>query len=325
MLYFSVHGCFLDASKEFYLVDHSLLFQKLIDRGLPLPVVHFLSSWYSSQLMEARWDKSLSVPFNVSNGVGQGGVLFPILFSAYLDDLLKKLSDSGVRCCWGHLFAGAVCYADDIVLLTPCPSALRIFLNICSSFADTHGLSFNANKTQLVCFHQHSYSAIPVDIFFRDTLLQCTDEVIHLGHILTSNLNDRSDITRVVKDLNRKANSLLCVFHAADPFVKFFLLKSYCLSLYGCALWSLSSSSIKVGYNKLLRKLWCLPTLPTFHSSIVYCSSQIDTISAFIFNSFYSLLSSSVTPSSSLVRSIFSASSQCVYSFTGYNNMVLGI
>ena len=40
-----VHGCFLDASKEFDLVDHNLLFAKLIDRGLPLPVVRFLSFW----------------------------------------------------------------------------------------------------------------------------------------------------------------------------------------------------------------------------------------------------------------------------------------
>ena len=118
--------------------------------------------------MEVRWDKSLSVPFNVSNGVRQGGVLSPILFSEYyLDDLLEKLSDSGVSgvgCYWGHLFAGTVCYADDIVLLATCPSALRIFLNICSSFADTHGVSFNANQTQLMCFHRHSYSAIPADI-----------------------------------------------------------------------------------------------------------------------------------------------------------------
>ena len=50
----SVHGCFLDASKAFDLVDHGLLFQKLIDHGLPLPVVRFLSSWYRSQLMEVR-------------------------------------------------------------------------------------------------------------------------------------------------------------------------------------------------------------------------------------------------------------------------------
>ena len=150
-------------------------------------------------------------------------------------------------------------------------------------------------------FHQRSFSATPADIFFQDTLLQYTDEVTHLGHILTSNLNDRSDIIRVVKDLNRKANSLLYVFRAVDPFVKNFLLKSYCLSLYGCGLWSLSSSSMKileVSLNKLLWKLWCLPR--TSHSSIVHCISQINTISAFIFNRSHSLLSSSLTSSSSL-------------------------
>ena len=101
--------------------------------------------------------------------------------------------------------------------------------------------------------------------------------------------------------------------------MKNFLLKSYCLSLYGCGLWSLSFSLIKFGLNKLLQKLWCLPR--TSHSSIVHCISQIDTISAFIFNCSHSLLSSSLTSSTSLVRSIISASSQCVYSFIGYNNI----
>ena len=43
----SIHGCFLDASKTFDLVDHSLLFQKPFDCGLRLPIVRFLS-WYSS-------------------------------------------------------------------------------------------------------------------------------------------------------------------------------------------------------------------------------------------------------------------------------------
>ena len=77
-------------SKAIDLVDHSLLFQKLVDHTLPLPVVCFLSSWYSSQLMEVHWDNSLSVPFNVSNGVRQGGILSPILFSVY--NLLKNVA-----------------------------------------------------------------------------------------------------------------------------------------------------------------------------------------------------------------------------------------
>ena len=58
----------------------------------------------------------------------------------------------------------------------------------------------------------------------------------HLGHILTSDLRDSSDIGYC-----QSGESLLRAFHAADPLVKCYLLKSYCLSLYGCSLWSLSS------------------------------------------------------------------------------------
>ena len=67
-----------------------------------------------------------------------------------LDGLLEALS---VGCHWGGYFAGAVCYADDIVLLAPSASALQHMLHICESFASSHGLLFNASKTQLICFH----------------------------------------------------------------------------------------------------------------------------------------------------------------------------
>ena len=143
----SVLGCFLDASKAFDLVNHEVLFQKLLKRGLPLPVVRFLSSWYHDQQMRVRWEQSLSSSFGVSNGVRQGSVLSPVLFSVYLDELLDMLSDSNVGCYWGGHFAGAVCYADDIVLLAPSASALRRMLSICDSFATSHGLLFNADKT----------------------------------------------------------------------------------------------------------------------------------------------------------------------------------
>ena len=50
------------------------------------------------------------------------------------------------------------------------------------------------------------------------------DEVSHLGHILTYNLNDKQDIIRVAKDMNRKANSILCKFSALDCAIKCYLI-----------------------------------------------------------------------------------------------------
>ena len=121
----SVLGCFLDASKAFDLVDHGILFKILLERGLPLSIVHFLISWYSMQQLCVHWNSSLSDPFKVSNGVRQGSVLSPILFfSVYLDSLLVDLSKSGVGCNWGSFFAGAFGYADDVVLLAQCAAAL---------------------------------------------------------------------------------------------------------------------------------------------------------------------------------------------------------
>ena len=73
-----VLGCFLDASKAFNRVDHSLLFQNLGKRGLPSVLLHFLLQWYSTQSMYIQWSRNfLSGSFTVSNGVRQGGVSFP--------------------------------------------------------------------------------------------------------------------------------------------------------------------------------------------------------------------------------------------------------
>ena len=317
-----VLGCFLDASKAFDLVNHGILFQKLYDRGLSQTVIRFLSSWYLTQQMSVRWGNSLSDSFKVTNGVRQGSVLSPVLFSVYLDGLLEELGNSGVGCHWGCLFAGAICYSDDIVLLAPCPSALRIMLKICDKYAHDHGLSFNADKTQLICFRSRQIHPCTANIAFNNIKLKFQDEVTHLGHILSYDLDDREDILRAIKDINRKANSILCSFNAADPFTKSILIKSYCLSLYGCSLWSLSSTSLKlieVAVNKLLRKIWNLTY--NSHTGIVHCVARFDFVCNLVSKRFCSFIQRSLSSEYQLIRSIFRTSLNHAFSFTGYNHL----
>ena len=212
-----VYGCFLDASKAFDRVMHNLLFEKLLKKNLSPVVVRTLLSWYSDQLVSVRWNSAHSEMFSVANGVRQGGVLSPILFTVYIDDLLSQLEDAGIGCYWNHHYVGAICYADDIVLLAPSPSALRHMLHTCSIFAESHNFVFNASKTQLIKFSRYPSRGAAKFVFRGQDLTYC-ESVSHLGHILSSDLSDDADISSIKKDMCRKASYMLHTFAPCDPF-----------------------------------------------------------------------------------------------------------
>jgi len=43
-----------------------------------------------------RWNNVLSRCFSLMCGVRQGGVLFPLLFSVYVNDMIQKLCDKSL-------------------------------------------------------------------------------------------------------------------------------------------------------------------------------------------------------------------------------------
>jgi len=127
--------CFLDASKVFDRINHWILCQKLLQRGLPTCIVRFLCMWFRTQQFKIKWSNVYSSAFNVTNGVRQGGILSPVFFNLYIDDLSKSLNDSGVGCTINSCVINHLFYADDAVLLAPSPDALKQLLKICENYA----------------------------------------------------------------------------------------------------------------------------------------------------------------------------------------------
>ena len=81
---------------------------------------------------------TLSRTFSVINGVKQCGVLSPLLFTVYLDQLIL-----GIGFHLNGMFVGAFIYAHDVTLLAPTSIALKAMLNTCSDFAASHNLLLN--------------------------------------------------------------------------------------------------------------------------------------------------------------------------------------
>ena len=46
--------------------------------------------------MVVRWGTTISTQFTVANDVEQGGIISPILFNMYMDDLSIALNNSGI-------------------------------------------------------------------------------------------------------------------------------------------------------------------------------------------------------------------------------------
>ncbi|KAK2720002.1 hypothetical protein QYM36_004044 [Artemia franciscana] len=95
-----------------------------------------------------KWSGYFSESFPVLNCVRQGGVLSPLLYDLYVDDLNLRLAKTGVGCFFGGVCFNNLSYADDLVILAPTVAALNHLLSICDELASANDIVFNTAKTQ---------------------------------------------------------------------------------------------------------------------------------------------------------------------------------
>lgn len=268
----SVFCTFLDATKAFDRINYCKLFQLLEERKLPPCILRILLCFYRNNLVNVSWLSITGDSFVATNGVKQGGILSPVLFCVYMDSLLERLATCGVGCYIGHLFVGCLAYADDIVLLAPTPTAMRLMLRICDEFALQYDMNFNATKTKCVIVRPHRRKGTYTDgspstdinycFKINGISLQVVDSYRHLGHIINAVSDDSDDIHDKRMSFIGQVNSVLCFFNSLYSSTKQKLFHSYCSSFFGCELWSLANTNISdfcIAWHKAIRRIWSLP------------------------------------------------------------------
>ena len=198
---------------------------------------------YSRSFVRAFWQGHFSDSFKVGNGVRQGGVLSPLVFNLYMDELIKQLESSGYGCYIGHIFYGALGYADDLTLLAPTIYGLQKMLKICEKFGMEYDVKFNPQKTVCITFSNDKVGGLP-EVMFAGKSLQWASEVKHLGNFLQSDLKDTKEFAYKKNDIIRGANSIIANFQFVSHDVKITLFNAHCSSLYGSQAWDLTTRSL---------------------------------------------------------------------------------
>ena len=107
--------------------------------------------------MYIKWGSTFSGKFHVTNSVRQGGVLSPLLFNVYVDELNDCLNKSGIGGSMNgtiinHMYVTIRISNNDICIITLSSAGLQQLLNICSGYGELHDLTFNAKMSMCMYF-----------------------------------------------------------------------------------------------------------------------------------------------------------------------------
>jgi hypothetical protein len=257
-----LYTCFVDFKKAFDTVDHTSLFYKLCKVGIGEHVYELIKSMYtcSDSKLCVKVGQYLSDFFKTEIGIRQGDVLSPVLFKAFINDILLYIKDCNPPRL-NNMDIECLLYADDLVLLSQSEDGLQKAVQGLFTYCEEWGLQLNAGKTKILTFNKKGQN-INTNIKFGEDSLDSVLSYKYLGLLL----NVDGSFTNAKEDLNKRGMksmfkltsmfkdvkpNFLTSMHLFDHIVKPVL-------LYGADVWGVqinrSKDFFKVMSNDILDK-----------------------------------------------------------------------
>jgi Reverse transcriptase (RNA-dependent DNA polymerase) len=101
----TVSICALDLPKAFDCINHHDLNIKLMKRRIPIELLQVIEHWFSICLTCVKWRGCFSHSLSLDAGTRPGGVLSPVFFNIYIDEVVSVVNNSGIGCHVHHVNA----------------------------------------------------------------------------------------------------------------------------------------------------------------------------------------------------------------------------
>ena len=147
-------------------------------------LIGILNFWFGTQQFCVSWGNIISSSFGSLNGLRQGGILSPHLFNVYTDDLNHIINNLPIGCTLNNHTINNICYANNMVLISPSAQGLQDLIDTCFNFAADNDIIYNETKTQCMSIYPRDLRHTPdPSITLGNHQLVFVDEFPYLGHI----------------------------------------------------------------------------------------------------------------------------------------------